>query len=146
MSPSRSLIAAVERVAIASVGVTADAVGSATPGLDLTLPQWRVLVLLGQLGELRVGDLAARLAISLPSASRLARRLERRGLIASARDESDRRAILLSLSPEGRRTRSRVMAARRSRIRRSLARHAIDGDAAVETSLQEIADALEAEG
>ena len=48
-----------------------------------------------------MGEVAQRVGTTPPSASRLVRRLERRGLVSSERDETDRRAIIIRPTPAG---------------------------------------------
>lgn len=129
----------------AAVGLTTLALaGAGVP--ELTLVQWRALVLVGRGDGLRVGEIAARTATSPPSMSRIIRRLERRGLVRMDRDVRDRRAILVSLTPEGRRIRGAVIA-----VRHGLLQEALDGTLGTMPSdlpagLAAIADALEAYG
>jgi len=118
--PSRSISERVERLVSAAVGITAAALNESEGDHDLTLPQWRALVLLQQRGPQRVSDLAAVMGTSLPSASRLVRRVERHGLVAAERDENDRRATLVRLTPRGEASITAVMEARRSRITAAL--------------------------
>jgi DNA-binding MarR family transcriptional regulator len=118
--PSRSISERIERLVTASVGITAAALAESEGGAELTLPQWRALVLLEQGGTLRVTDLAGEMGTSLPSASRLIRRVERRGLVTTERDEADRRATLVRLTPRGEASISAVMDARRGRIAAAL--------------------------
>lgn len=91
---------------------------------DLTLPQWRALVVIGRADTIRVGDAAARIGMSLPSASRLIRRLESRGYLTTERDETDRRATLVRLTAEGHRVRAEVIARRRELMNHALETHA----------------------
>jgi DNA-binding MarR family transcriptional regulator len=60
----------------------------------------------------------------MPAASRLLRRLERRGYVATARDESDRRATLVRLTVAGSRLRTAVIERRRALLNEALAAHA----------------------
>lgn len=119
--PNRRLLDALEGLAVATVGLTAAALSETPEGQDLTLSQWRALVVLAASDGRHVGELADQLGISLPSASRLVRRLERRGLVSAERDEDDRRATLLHLQPRGREAHRAVTAARRKRIERAMA-------------------------
>jgi DNA-binding MarR family transcriptional regulator len=96
-----------------AIGMTALAVAGSEGGSELTLFQWRCLVIAGEEREgKRVGEIATRIGVSLPSASRLCRRLERRGLVVSSRDEQDRRATVIRLSPAGAKVRAEILAAR----------------------------------
>lgn len=141
--PQRSISERIERLVTASVGMTAAALAESDGHTDLTLPQWRALVLLGQHGEMRISDLAGRMDASQPSASRLVRRIERRGLVVSARDDRDRRATLVRLSPGGEVALTSVMDARRRRIAAALRgrRSALPADLAA--GLDAIVEALE---
>ena len=62
---------------------------------------------------LRVTDLAEQLRIDAPAVTRKAQQLERSGLVSRSRDTADARATRLQLTPQGRRTISRYLAARR---------------------------------
>jgi DNA-binding MarR family transcriptional regulator len=69
---------------------------------ELTLAQVRVLRRLAK--EPRtLGRLGADLMLAPPSMTRLVDRLEERGLIERRRDDEDRRKVLATLTPEGRR-------------------------------------------
>src|SRR5689334_10937177 len=76
------LLDALEQVAVGMVGITS-AVFAADPPIDLTLLQWRTLVVVTEAADgLRISEVAARVGTSLPSASRLVDRLARRGLVS----------------------------------------------------------------
>jgi DNA-binding MarR family transcriptional regulator len=68
----------------------------------LTLSQRRVLWRLRD-DRMSAGDLADVLGLSPPSLTRLLTKLEDRGLLVRILDRTDRRRILVELSPEGRR-------------------------------------------
>ena len=86
----------------------------------LTLVQWRVLVIASRSQALRIGELAEHLGISVPSASRLVRRIENRHLVTAVRADDDRRATIVSLTKAGRALVSDVVARRRDLIRMAL--------------------------
>lgn len=71
--------------------------------LGLTLPQARVLFILGEEGDFTTGQLAERLAVSPPTMTGIADRLVRQGLIERAADPTDRRVVRLALTEQGRR-------------------------------------------
>jgi DNA-binding MarR family transcriptional regulator len=102
-TPSQGLVDAVDRFIRVSVGLTTVALEDHGSGPDLTLHQWRALVLTAEAGEvgLRVGEIARRLGIALPGASRLVARLEGRGLVLPERDPSDRRATIVRPTAAG---------------------------------------------
>ncbi|HZD74484.1 MAG TPA: MarR family transcriptional regulator [Actinomycetota bacterium] len=52
---------------------------------------------------LRLGDLQESIRLSQPALSRLAARLENRGLLRRAGDPTDRRGVVLTITPAGRR-------------------------------------------
>jgi DNA-binding MarR family transcriptional regulator len=114
---NKRAVSALERLVFGAIGMTALAVAGAEGGSELTLFQWRCLVIAGEEQEgKRVGEIAVRIGVSLPSASRLCRRLERRGLVIAQRDESDRRATVIRLSAEGVKVRQHILAARQRLI------------------------------
>src|SRR5512135_2050827 len=115
------ILDAIDSLALELVAVTAQAIDEAVEELELTLAQWRVLVVVGQRrAPLRVGEIATRISASLPSTSRILRRLERRGLIATQRDERDRRATLVRLTPAGSAVRRKVMQVRQRTVAAAL--------------------------
>jgi DNA-binding MarR family transcriptional regulator len=69
----------------------------------LTPTNLRALHLLAESGGLRIGDLAARMAIDETTATRLADRLEAMGAATRERGEEDRRATVVVLTREGER-------------------------------------------
>lgn len=69
---------------------------------ELTLAQVRVLRRLANQPQ-SLGQLGTDLALAPPSMTRLADRLEERGLIARRRDDDDRRKVVAMLTDEGRR-------------------------------------------
>jgi DNA-binding MarR family transcriptional regulator len=109
---NEELIDALELIVFAAVGLTAAAL-SQSALTDLTVIQWRALVIIGRAKSLRVGEVATHLGASLTATSRLIRRLEGRGYITSSRDEADRRATLVRLTDVGREVRAEVMSRRR---------------------------------
>ena len=69
---------------------------------DVTLPQYRTLVVLAFQGPRRLADLAEALQVSPSTATRMCDRLVRKGLIDRTRDEFDRREVNLALTETGR--------------------------------------------
>jgi DNA-binding MarR family transcriptional regulator len=106
------IIEPLELLMFGAIGMTTLALSAASAG-ELTLPQWRLLVVLGRVESARVGALAAAVGMSLPSTSRLVRRLERRGLVTTERDLDDRRATIVRLTRHGDDLRADVVARRR---------------------------------
>ena len=108
-----SYLDAIERITFASVALTTRVLDEVA-GADLTMLGWRVLVIVGHAsGDLRLGELADRLGISRPSATKAVQRLQRRGLVETARDHADARGRRLRLTPDGIQLRETVLARRR---------------------------------
>jgi DNA-binding MarR family transcriptional regulator len=110
------MVEAIEGILAGGIGLTTRALAESDEATDLTLPQWRMLVIVGDEDGVRIGELARRLGVAEPSASRLARRLERHGLVTVERDDTDRRATNVRLSDRGRQTRDLVLDRRRDLI------------------------------
>lgn len=112
-----SLADSLERIVFAGVALTTVAISGARPSFDLTFPQWRVLVVLGEAPDgARIGEVARRIGVTLPATGRQLRRLERRGLVTVSRDDRDRRAALARLTLEGQAVREAIVAYRKARI------------------------------
>lgn len=135
------VVTAIERVIVGGVAITARALGDETS--DLTLMQWRVLVVVGeQETGLHVGTVGQRIGTTPPSASRIIRRLEDRALIELIRDEPDRRFMLVRLTRQGRALRSTLIDRRRSLIRSALESRAEALPPDLPGALEEIASVL----
>lgn len=102
LTSSRVLIAVASR----SIAATDDSV---------TLPQFRALVVL-EARDRNVGELARELRIQPSTATRLCDRLVRRRLIRRVPDRTNRREIIVSLSPKGRALVEAVTERRRQEI------------------------------
>jgi len=143
MSPSTGLTDAIESIVVGAVGLTSRALAEAAPDIELTIPQWRALVIVGD-GDpgVRVGRVAERIGTSSPATSRLLRRLSQRGLLTLSPDVHDRRATLARLTPAGDRTRRAIVGYRQQALR-SLADGLADDELAeLERAARTIAGAL----
>jgi DNA-binding MarR family transcriptional regulator len=99
-----------ERIVVGAVGLTTRALTHADAGFELTFPQWRALLVLGENADgARVGEVATRVGVTVPATSRLLRRLERRGLTTLAVDEQDRRATRARLTYRGGSVRAAIL-------------------------------------
>ena len=98
----------------AMVGVAVRSLASSEE--DVTLPQYRTLVVLSYGGPKRLADLAATLDVSPSTATRMCDRLVKKGLISRVRDEIDRREVNLDLTGSGRRLIEEVMERRRREV------------------------------
>lgn len=63
--------------------------------------QWRVIRVLGEAGPLDASEVAERANILAPSLTRMIKAMAERGLIERARDEGDRRRVMLTIAPAG---------------------------------------------
>jgi len=70
--------------------------------LGVSIPEARALIGLVEVGDMKVGDLAALISADFSTLSHLLRRLERDGWVARTRDETDSRAVKVSLTEAGR--------------------------------------------
>jgi len=132
----------IERLLTAGIAVTARAIDETPEASELTLIQWRALVITAESDGVRIGELAIQLGGSVPSVSRLVRRIESRGLVSASRAEDDRRATIVALTPAGRRLVDAVVGRRRAVIRRALdTRRGRPPDGAV-ALLRDVADRL----
>jgi DNA-binding MarR family transcriptional regulator len=88
---------------------------------EVSLPQYRALVVLASRGAQRPIDLAEALGVDPSTATRLCDRLVGKRLISRRRQGGDRREVRLDLSDHGRRLVEDVTERRREEIRRILA-------------------------
>lgn len=113
------LFEAIELLVFGAIGLTSFALAQSSLA-DLTLHQWRALVVIGRAGTIRVGEVAMQIGTALSATSRLLSRLERRGYVTSARDENDRRATNVRLTPLGEQVRVAVIQRRRQLMQDAL--------------------------
>jgi DNA-binding MarR family transcriptional regulator len=107
----------VEAVMLAArvlVAVSAQSVAAVDE--QVTLPQLRVLVMVASRDDLNLGSVATGLGIHPSNATRAVDRLVKAGLLDRRDDPSDRRNLVLELTPAGRRLVDRVMDERRAAI------------------------------
>jgi DNA-binding MarR family transcriptional regulator len=76
--------------------------------LDLTYPQYLVLVVLWQSDAMSVGELAEALLMDLGSVSSMLKRMEKKALVVRGRDPDDERRVVISLSASGHALRRRT--------------------------------------
>lgn len=128
LTASRLLVA----IAARSLAVAADMV---------TLPQFRLLVVLHEWGPLKLAALAVRLNVNPSTAMRMVDRLTAAGLVSRQPNPQDRREVSLDLTAEGRRIVDDVTAHRRAEIAAIVARVPPDQQAALVTALRAFTDA-----
>lgn len=104
---SRALVA----VAARSLGAVAD---------EVTLPQYRTLVVLAGRGPQSLAELASSLGVNPSTATRMSDRLVAKGLVRRRTASRDRRQVRLALTEGGRAVVAEVTALRRQEIARIL--------------------------
>src|ERR1700758_4144484 len=93
----------VDSVLAASRALVAVAARSlAAAGDEVTLPQYRALVVLAANGPQGTAELAAALAVTPSTATRMCDRLVRKGLVRRHRQAGDRRSVRITLTAAGR--------------------------------------------
>ncbi len=109
------LVAAILTASRVMVAVAARAMALATD--EITLTQYRALTVLDQRGPVQANKLARTLEVSPSTVTRLCDRLIQNGLVSRTRRD-DRRAVLISLTPVGRRLVEHVNSRRFEEIHR----------------------------
>ncbi|GIF02820.1 MarR family winged helix-turn-helix transcriptional regulator [Actinoplanes siamensis] len=119
MQPSTDRAAVVQALILASrafVGMTARSLAAAEE--EVTLPQFRTLVVLAVRGPQRGVDIAEELRINPSTGTRMLDRLARKGLVRRTRSASDRRVVRLRLTPAGQELVDQVLTRRREELER----------------------------
>ena len=128
LTASRTLVA----VATTSLGDAAE---------DITIAQYRALVVLASRGPQRMADLAAALDVAPSTAGRMCDRLVRKGLIRRHRARADRRAVQVSITEAGRQVVDEATARRRALLAGILAKLSARQQSAVAAALRAFAAA-----
>lgn len=68
--------------------------------LDLTMPQFKLLLLVASANGARVGDLAQKLGVTPPSVTTILDRLVDHGFVRRENDPIDRRLVIVRLTPQ----------------------------------------------
>jgi DNA-binding MarR family transcriptional regulator len=77
--------------------------------LGATLAMWRVLAALRDHDGRRMGDLSDTTSIEVSTLTRLIDTMEKKRLVARRRDDGDARAVVLHVTPDGRRLTRRIL-------------------------------------
>lgn len=125
----------------ALVGLAVRSIESAP--IELSVPGFRVLVVLDSRGPQPIGALAAGLGVHPSNASRLCTRLDGLGLTARSRGAGDGRVVEVSLTRKGHDLVSQVMDVRRAEITGVLDRMDIEDTAAAVAALEAFARATD---
>ena len=128
MDASRALVA----VAARSLAGVAD---------DVTLPQYRALVVLATEGSQSLSELATALGVHTSTATRMCDRLVRKRLVRRRQSSEDRRAVVLELTATGRDLVDEVTDRRRTEIVRIVARVPRDARETLVSALSQFAKA-----
>ncbi|MEV4701831.1 MarR family transcriptional regulator [Actinoplanes sp. NPDC049316] len=123
----------------AFVGMTARSL-AAVEG-EVTLPQFRALVVLAVRGPQRSIDIAEELRVNPSTGTRMLDRLIRKGLVRRSRSMSDRRVVRVRLTTAGHDIVEQVLLRRRSELEEIVARTAQLWQPAVIEALTAFADA-----
>lgn len=89
---------------------------------DLTMAQISILLTLLDSGPIRMTELAARERVRTPTTTVAIRRLENLGLVKRSRDQSDMRAVLVEVTPQGQVQYQEALQARRTHLAELLTR------------------------
>jgi DNA-binding MarR family transcriptional regulator len=68
---------------------------------DLTITQFRLILVLQNYGPLRMSDIASKLKVTLPTTTIIVDNLVRKNLVLREANPQDRRLVICKLSPEG---------------------------------------------
>ncbi len=82
-------------------------------GMDISFPQFNALLALQEFGPLTMGELCKQLFTACSTATDLADRMERAGLVERVRDKKDRRVVRMHLLPPGDEVVNQVISERR---------------------------------
>jgi DNA-binding MarR family transcriptional regulator len=106
---------------------------------DVTLTQYRTLIVLASRGPQRIADLAMELDVQPSTATRLCDRLVGRGLASRQHGEADRRVVWVTLTSTGQRLVGQVMRKRRAMLARLLAGLTLEDPEAFARNAQRLA-------
>jgi DNA-binding MarR family transcriptional regulator len=127
------------RASRALMSITARSLASVNE--DVTLPQFRSLVVLSTAGPQTVSALADRLAVHASTMTRMCNRLVTRGLVVRVPSAVDRREVVIDLTDMGTSVVEKVMAARRRELDEVVRRMGADDRAAAIVALNKFAEA-----
>ncbi len=108
---------------------------------EVTLSQYRALVVLASRGPQGVAAIADSLGITPPTASRLCERLVRKGLVRRRTDRNDRRQVRVALTDSGHNLVDVVTSRRRQEISTLLRRVPQEARQSMVAGLQRLAEA-----
>jgi DNA-binding MarR family transcriptional regulator len=125
---------AFEMMTRALVGIALEVIRA--EGADVTLPQFRMLLALDDLGRVPSSKLAARLGLAASAITRMTDRLEQAGLVQRGVDQGNRSIVTVELTAAGRRLVTDALERRHARLAAVLdLMSPQDRDAAVRSAL-----------
>lgn len=119
-----------------------DVMSAARPrwsGVELTFTQLRALSAIAHREPIRVSELAGELGIGLAASSSLADRMSRRQFVVRRASRDDRRIVLLSLAPRGRKLLDHIERSRNEHFTRLIQRMTPSEREALATTLEAFA-------
>jgi DNA-binding MarR family transcriptional regulator len=134
--------ALVDAILLSSRALVALSARSIASARGVTLPQFRMLVVL-EAGRQNLGGLAGALGVAPSTATRMVDRLVDAGLVYRTIPAGNRRKISLTLTASGRRTVRTVTARRRRDLRRVIEQIPTDRRKAVAEAMTDFAEAAE---
>lgn len=111
----------------------------ADAGEEVTLTQYRSLVIVASRGPQSIAALAEAVGVTPPTASRLCERLVRKGLVRRRTDRRDRRQVRIALTDPGRALVDAVTANRRREIAALLSSMSESEQARLVSALRQLA-------
>jgi len=136
---SDAIVDAVLTASRVPVAVAARSLGDIAE--EVTLTQYRTLVVLASRGPKSLVELAEAVAVTPPTATRMCDRLIKKGLVVRGNDSGDRRLVRLTLAERGRDLVDEVTQRRRREIVELVAAVPEDQRVAMVDSLQRLAAA-----
>lgn len=134
--------AVVESVLSASRALVAVAARSlAAAEEQVTLAQYRTLVILASRGRQRAVELAEALEVAQSTVTRMCDRLERKGLVSRVRPADNRRTVVTAITPAGRQIIDAVTRRRKREIRAILRKMTPEVRATLVPAFRAFADA-----
>jgi DNA-binding MarR family transcriptional regulator len=109
--------------------------------VEITMPQWKTLLVLHGLGHASMHELADALGAGVSTLSGIVDRLVEQGLVARDEDPRDRRVVIGKLTPHGEELVDRLVVALRGRLGRVLDRLTEDELRLVANGLRVLLDA-----
>jgi DNA-binding MarR family transcriptional regulator len=130
----QTVVDALLRASRALVAISARSLASVSE--DVTLPQFRTLVMLANRGPQTVSSIAEGLDVHASTMTRMCNRLVNRGLVIRTPSATDRREVVVTLSTQGRQLVEDVTARRRRDLDAVVERMSPNDRAAVVTGLE----------